>query len=216
MTCRVKICGLMTADAVDAAVQAGADMVGFVFFPPSPRSVDVGTAAALTARTPDRVTRVALSVDADDALLDLIAADAGIDMMQFHGHETVERVRTVRVRYGLPVMKAVAIAGPEDVIRAHAYEAVADQLMFDAKPPPDAARPGGNALAFDWRLIAGEQWKTPWVLAGGLTPENVTGAIRASSAGAVDVSSGVEDAPGAKNPAKIKAFIDAAKGRGAD
>ena len=215
MTCRVKICGLMTADAVDAAVEAGADMVGFVFFPPSPRSVDVATATALTARVPEHVTRVALSVNADDALLDAIAADAGMDMLQFHGNEPEERVTAVRARYGLPVMKAVAIAGHDDVVRAHAYDAVADHLMFDAKPPAAATRPGGNALAFDWRLIAGERWQNPWVLAGGLTPENVADAVRASGAPAVDVSSGVEDAPGVKNPAKIKAFIEAAKGRAA-
>ena len=212
MTCAVKICGLMSADAVDAAVEAGADMVGFVFFPPSPRSLSVADAAALTARVPSHVTRVALSVDADDSLLDAIAADAGVDMMQFHGHETLERVTEIRDRYGLPVMKAVAIAGPEDVARALAYADVADRLMFDAKPPKGATRPGGNALAFDWQLIAGANWSKPWILAGGLTPENVADAIAASGATAVDVSSGVEDAPGAKNPENIRGFISAAKG----
>ena len=212
MTCAVKICGLMSADAVDAAVEAGADMVGFVFFPPSPRSLSVADAAALTARVPDQVTCVALSVDADDPLLDAIVADAGVDMMQFHGHESLERVTEVRDRYGLPVMKAVAIAGPEDVTQALAYADVADRLMFDAKPPKGATRPGGNALAFDWQLIAGASWSKPWILAGGLTPENVADAIAASGATAVDVSSGVEDASGAKNPEKIRDFIAAAKG----
>ena len=211
MTCSVKICGLMASEAVDAAVNAGADMVGFVFFPPSPRSLDISEAAALTARVPDSVTRVALSVDADDALLDRIAADAGVDMMQFHGSEPPERVSEVRERYGLPVMKAVAIAGPDDVARARLYEPVVDRLMFDAKPPKEATRPGGNALAFDWRLIAGESWARPWVLAGGLSADNVAEAIRISGANAVDVSTGVEDAPGLKNIEKIKAFVTAAK-----
>jgi len=212
MTCAVKICGLMSADAVDASVEAGADMVGFVFFPPSPRSLSVADAAALTARVPNHVTRVALSVDADDTLLDAIAADAGVDMMQFHGHEPFERISEVRDRYGLPVMKALAIASPDDVTRGHAYADVADRLMFDAKPPKDATRPGGNALAFDWQLIAGESWSKPWILAGGLTPQNVADAIAASGATAVDVSSGVEDAPGVKNPENIRGFIAAAKG----
>ena len=212
MTCAVKICGLMSADAVDASVEAGADMVGFVFFPPSPRSLSVADAAALTARVPDQVTCVALSVDADDSLLDAIVADAGVDMMQFHGHEPLERVTEARDRYGLPVIKAVAIAGPEDVTQALAYADVADRLMFDAKPPKGATRPGGNALAFDWQLIAGASWSKPWILAGGLTPENVADAIAASGATAVDVSSGVEDASGAKNPEKIRDFIAAAKG----
>ena len=212
MTCTVKICGLMSADAVDVSVEAGADMLGFVFFPPSPRSLSVADAAALTARVPDQVTCVALSVDADDTLLDAIAADAGVDMMQFHGHESLERVTEIRDRYGLPVMKALAIAGPEDVAQALAYADVADRLMFDAKPPKGATRPGGNALAFDWQLIAGASWSKPWILAGGLTPENVADAIAASGATAVDVSSGVEDAPGAKNPENIRGFISAAKG----
>lgn len=207
----VKICGLMAPEAVDAAVAAGAGMVGFVFFPPSPRSLDVAEAVRLTSRVPSGVTRVALSVDADDALLDAIAAGAGIDMMQFHGKEPPERVAEVRERYSLPVMKAVAIAGPDDVARARAYEDVADRLMFDAKPPKHATRPGGNALAFDWQLIAGEAWTKPWVLAGGLTADNVAEAIRVSGAEAVDVSSGVEDAPGVKNLDKIAAFVTAAR-----
>ena len=212
MTCTVKICGLMSAGAVDVAVEAGADMLGFVFFPPSPRSLSVADAAALTARVPNHVTRVALSVDADDTLLDAIVADAGVDMIQFHGHEPFERISEVRDRYGLPVMKALAIASPDDVTRGHAYADVADRLMFDAKPPKDATRPGGNALSFDWQLIAGESWSKPWVLAGGLTPQNVADAIAASGATAVDVSSGVEDAPGVKNPENIRSFIAAAKG----
>ncbi len=212
MTCSVKICGLMSADVVDASVEAGADMLGFVFFPPSPRSLSVADAAALTARVPNQVKCVALSVDADDRLLDAIAADAGVDMLQFHGQEPCERVTEVRERYGLPVMKAVAIAGPKDVARAHAYADVVDRLMFDAKPPKDATRPGGNALAFDWQLISDTSWTKPWILAGGLTPENVADAIAVSGATAVDVSSGVEDAFGVKSPETIRDFIAAAKG----
>lgn len=211
MTPTVKICGLRDAAAVAAAVEAGAEMVGFVFFPPSPRSMDVDAAAALTAAVPPGVTRVALSVDADDDLLAAIADRAGVDMLQLHGKETPKRVTEIRARFGLPVMKAVAIAGPKDVARARTYEAVADRLMFDAKPPKDATRPGGNALTFDWELIAGETWAKPWVLAGGLTVDNVAEAIRVSGAAAVDVSSGVEDAPGDKNPEKIRAFVAAAK-----
>ena len=207
----VKICGLTRETDVDAAVDAGANLVGFVFFPPSPRSVSVARAAELTKRVPKDVIKVALSVDADDALLADITANAGIDMMQFHGSEPPQRVAEARARYGLPMMKALAIAGVEDVDRARRYEAVADWLMFDAKPPRSATRPGGNALAFDWRLVAGKSWEKPWLLAGGLTPENVREAVRVSGAAAIDVSSGVEDEPGIKNASKIRQFIVMAK-----
>jgi len=207
----VKICGLTRETDLDAAVRAGADMVGLVFFPPSPRSVTVERAGALAARVPAGITKVALSVDADDALLARITGDVGIDLLQLHGKETPERAADIRARFGLPVMKAVAIAGPEDVARAKTYEQAVDRLMFDAKPPAGATRPGGNALAFDWRLIAGESWGRPWMLAGGLTPENVAEAIAVSGAPAVDVSTGVEDAPGIKSADKIRRFIAAAK-----
>lgn len=212
MSTDVKICGLRTAEAIHAAAEAGAAMIGFVFFPPSPRALSVAEAAALTALVPSGVKKVALSVDADDALLADIVAGAGVDMLQLQGQETPERTAEIRDRFGLPVIKAVAIAGPEDVARAHTYEPIVDVLMFDAKPPKDATRPGGNAVAFDWQLILGETWAKPWVLAGGLTPENVAEAVRISGAPMVDVSSGVEDAPGEKNIAKIGAFIRAAKG----
>ena len=211
MPVEVKICGLTREADVDAAIQAGADMVGFVFFPPSPRSVDIARAAELAARVPAGVLKVALSVDADDALLAEITETVGADMMQLHGHETPERAQAIRAMFGLPVMKAMAIAAREDVVRARAYEPAVDRLMFDAKPPADATRPGGNALAFDWQLIAGETWSKPWVLAGGLTPENVTEAVRVSGAVSVDVSTGVEDAPGIKNADKIQRFITAAR-----
>ena len=212
MALAVKICGLTRETDVDAAVDAGANLVGFVFFPPSPRSISVARAAELTKRVPKDVIKVALSVDADDALLADITANAGIDMMQFHGSEPPQRVAEARARYGLPMMKALAIAGAKDVDRARRYEAVADWLMFDAKPPRSATRPGGNALAFDWQLVAGESWKKPWLLAGGLTPENVREAVRVSGAAALDVSSGVEDEPCIKNASKIRQFIVMAKG----
>ena len=212
MTCSVKICGLTSSEAIDAAVEAGADMVGFVFFPPSPRSLTIEAAAALAKRVPDRVNRVALSVDADNALLAAIAMEVRPDMMQLHGQETPERVTEVRELWQLPVMKAVAISGSTDVDRAHDYLAVADWLMFDAKPPQDATRPGGNAVVFDWSLIGAKDWGVPWILAGGLTPSNVTEAIVASGASAVDVSSGVENNTGIKDTEKIFEFVTAAKG----
>lgn len=210
MTVAVKICGLMQAEHVDAAVEAGAALTGFVFFPPSPRSLEVAQAAALTGRVPENVRKVALTVDADDALLDAIVDGAGVDMLQLHGRETLERVDAIRKIYGLPVIKAMPISTVEDVAAARAYETHADYLMFDAKPPKDATRPGGNAETFDWDLLAGAQWTVPWFLAGGLDAGNVADAVRRTGASYVDVSSGVEDAPGVKNADKIRAFIAAA------
>lgn len=214
MTIAVKICGLTRPEDVDAAVEAGADMVGFVFFPASPRAVTPEAAARLAARVPKGVLKVALSVDAGDDLLADIVEAVGVDLMQLHGHESPERVIEVHRRFGLEVMKAVPIANTTDVRHARAYETVADRLMFDAKPPKGATRPGGNALAFDWRLIVGEKWAKPWVLAGGLTPENVADAIHLSGARAVDVSTGVEQAPGIKDASKIRRFIAAARAAG--
>ncbi|MDD9877049.1 MAG: phosphoribosylanthranilate isomerase [Magnetovibrio sp.] len=207
MSVRAKICGLTSEGMVDAAVEAGAAMTGFVFFPASPRALTPERAAALAARVPAGVTKVALSVDADDALLAEIVEAIDPGLLQLHGDETPERVAEIREAFGVPVMKVIAIAGPDDVARARTYERVADMLMFDAKPPKDATRPGGNALAFDWQLIRAETWEKPWILAGGLTPENVAEAVRVSGALAVDVSSGVEDAPGVKNARKIRAFL---------
>jgi phosphoribosylanthranilate isomerase len=211
MAMLVKICGLTRETDLDAAIAAGADMVGFNFFPPSPRAVMIERAAELAARVPEGVVKVALSVDADDELLGKIAETACADMMQLHGHEPPERVVEVRRRFGLEVMKALPIFDADDVHHAHAYETVADCLLFDAKPPKGATRPGGNAIAFDWRLIVSEKWSKPWLLAGGLTPENVAEAIAVSGAPAVDVSTGVEDAPGIKSADKIRRFIAAAK-----
>lgn len=210
MTVTVKICGLSEAEHVDAAVEAGAGLTGYVFFPPSPRSISIAQAAALTARVPAAVRRVALTVDADDALLRAIVDGAGIDTLQLHGHETPERVQQVRAAFGLPVIKALPISTAADVQAAHTFEAAADMLLFDARPPKDATRPGGNAQAFDWDLLTGTNWGVPWLLAGGLDAGNVADAIRRTGATMVDVSSGVEDAPGRKNVQKIRDFIAAA------
>ncbi len=207
---RVKICGLRDAQSVQAAVQAGATYVGFVFFERSPRALSIAQAAQLGALVPPGVAKVALTVDADDATLDALTAGLPLDMLQLHGSESPARVTQVRARYGLPVMKAVGVAGPDDLAALESYARVADQLLVDAKPPAGAVLPGGNGLAFDWRLIAGRRWPVPWMLAGGLTPANVAEALRLTGARQVDVSSGVESAPGIKDEGLIREFIAAA------
>ncbi|MFW8633732.1 phosphoribosylanthranilate isomerase [Cribrihabitans pelagius] len=210
---RVKICGLRTQGDVAAAAAAGAAYAGFVFFPKSPRHLEIAEAAALASGAPAGLCKVALTVNASDAELDAITAAVPLDMLQLHGKESPERVADVRARYGLPVMKAVGIADADDLPQIAAYEAVADQLLIDAKPPRGAALPGGNGLAFDWRLLAGRKyWQKPWMLAGGLTPENVAEAVRMTGARQVDVSSGVERAPGQKDAARIEAFVKSAQG----
>jgi phosphoribosylanthranilate isomerase len=206
---RVKICGLRDAAMLDAAVQAGAAYVGLVFFEKSPRNVTLAQAAALAAMVPAGVAKVALVVDADDAQLDALLAQVPVDILQLHGAETPARVTEVKARYGLPVMKAVGVAGPDDLAALDTYAQVADQLLVDAKAPKGADLPGGNGLAFDWRLIAGRRWLVPWMLAGGLTPANVAQAVALTGAGQVDVSSGVESAPGVKDAALIAAFCAA-------
>ena len=211
MPIQVKICGLTTPGAVAAAASGGARFVGFVFFPPSPRSLAPAAAGALTAAVPAGITRVGLSVDAEDAFLEEILAHADLDMLQLHGHEPPARVRDIRRRFGLPVMKAVSIAEEEDLETAKTYEDAADWLLFDAKPPRGATRPGGNALPFDWTLAARSSWRLPWMLAGGLDAANVAEAVRLSGAAAVDVSSGVEDAPGVKNLERIAGFLRVAR-----
>ncbi len=210
MDVRVKICGLREVAHVEAAVKAGATYLGFNFFPKSPRSVTPDQAAALADAVPPGVAKVGLAVDMDDAGLDAIVARVPLDMLQLHGSETPERVSEVRARYGLPVMKVIGIATPDDLTKLAEYGRVADQLMVDAKAPKGAALPGGNGLPFDWRLVAGRRWPVPWMLAGGLTPENVAEAIRLTGARQVDVSSGVESAPGVKDDSLIRAFIAAA------
>ena len=212
MSVAAKICGLSAEGAVSAAVAGGAAYLGFVFYPPSPRAVTPREAARLCVAVPAGVARVGLFVDADDAMIEATLALTSLDVLQFHGSETPERVGEVRLRFGLPVMKAVAIAGPKDVCGAARYEDVADLLLFDAKPPrrPDAL-PGGNGLGFDWGLIADRSWRRPWMLSGGLTAEVRPEAVRISGATAVDVSSGVESRPGQKDLGKIRAFLAAAR-----
>ena len=211
MTSRVKICGLSTPGTVAAAVEAGAAYVGFVFFEKSPRNLDLDTARALALKVPAGVAKVALTVNADNGFLDRLTGWVPLDMLQLHGEETPARVADVKTRYGLPVMKALGVEGPGDLGRISQFEGVADQLLIDAKPPKGADRPGGNAAAFDWELIAGRRWAGPWMLAGGLTPLNAAEAVRATGAQQLDVSSGVESAPGEKDPALIRAFLEAVR-----
>ncbi|MCG8511633.1 MAG: phosphoribosylanthranilate isomerase [Rhodospirillales bacterium] len=211
MTIEVKICGLSTFDSVKAAVAAGASYVGFVLFDRSPRFVKPSRAAELGGCARNGVCKVGLVVDADDAFLEEAVADGNFDMLQLHGKETPDRVAEIRSRFGLPVIKALAIADPADVAVTHEYEATADMLLFDAKPPLDAERPGGNAVSFDWSLLSGESWAVPWMLAGGLDHRNLEEAVNLSGAGRVDVSSGVEDRPGVKNNDMIRSFLEAAK-----
>jgi len=207
---QVKICGLKKMADVDAAAEAGARYIGLNFFPKSPRYVPPMQAAALALATPMGVAKVALVVNATDALIDEIITQVPLDILQLHGAETPERVADIRARIGLPVMKAIGVADAADIAQISDYEAVADQILVDAKPPKHAALPGGNGLSFDWRLIAGRNWQRPWMLAGGLTPGNVDEAIRLTGATQVDVSSGVESSAGVKDAALIKAFIEAA------
>jgi phosphoribosylanthranilate isomerase len=207
---RVKICGLRTEADVAAVAAAGAAYAGFVFFAKSPRNLSVAEARRLAIAAPEGLCKVALTVDADNALLDAIVDGVPLDMLQLHGHETPERVAEVRVRYGLPVMKAMGVADEADLAGLIEMSLAADQLLIDAKPPKGADLPGGNGLAFDWRLLVGRKWLKPWMLAGGLTPENVAEAVRLTGARQVDVSSGVESAPGVKDASRIAAFVAAA------
>lgn len=209
----VKICGLKTPETLAAALDAGADMVGFVFFPKSPRHIDLTTAETLGRQAAGRALKVALTVDADDTALAAIIAALHPDLFQLHGHETPDRVAAVRARFGLPVMKAIGVATADDLKDVQAFAAVSDRILFDAKPPKDAAHPGGNGLAFDWSLITGLDLSIPSMVSGGLDPANVAEALRRTGAQGVDVSSGVETAPGQKDPAKITAFVQAAKGK---
>jgi phosphoribosylanthranilate isomerase len=209
---KVKICGLSRPESVAAAVAAGADFVGFVFFARSPRAVTALQAASLARGVPAGIAKVGLFVDADDAAIADVLARVGLDYLQLHGAETVERVAQIRARFGLPVIKAIAIAGSADIDRARTYEPVSDMLLFDAKPPQTKdALPGGNGLVFDWTLIADQTWTRPWMLSGGLDAGNLAEAVRISGAKMLDVSSGVESAPGIKDVVKIRGFVEAAK-----
>ncbi|MGD9615293.1 MAG: phosphoribosylanthranilate isomerase [Alphaproteobacteria bacterium] len=211
MSVAAKICGLSSEEAVAAAVEGGAAYLGFVFYPPSPRSVSPARAAMLCAEVSEPVQRVGLFVDADDATIGRALDAAPLDMLQFHGRESPERVEQVRARFGRPIMKAIPIAAAEDVAAASLYQDCADFLLFDAKPPRrDDALPGGNGLVFDWRLIAGRSWRLPWMLSGGLNAAVLAEAVRISGATTVDVSSGVERRPGEKDTGKIRTFLAAA------
>lgn len=207
----VKICGLRKPEDVRAAADAGARYVGFVFFPKSPRHLEIADAALLAADVPVGLCKVALTVNADDAILDALTAAVPLDMLQLHGSESPERVAQVKSRYGLPVMKALGVAEAADLKQIDVYSGVADQLLIDAKPPKGADLPGGNGLAFDWQLLAGRVWRAPWMLAGGLTPQNVAEAIQRTGARQIDVSSGVESSAGVKDASLIHALTEAAK-----
>jgi phosphoribosylanthranilate isomerase len=211
MSVEVKICGLTDGDAVDAALQAGADYLGLVFFAKSPRAVTAEQAAEIL-QFADDVVKVGLFVDADDAFLDSVLSTVRLDLLQLHGSESPERIEQIRLDFGLPVMKVIPVSRAADLEAATAFLPVADRLLFDAKAPAGSDLPGGNAVSFDWTILKDFKCPLPWMLAGGLTPANVVQAIRTSGATAVDVSSGVESAPGVKDAERIAAFIRAAKG----
>ena len=207
----VKICGLATVDDVRGCADAGANYMGLVFFQKSPRNMTLPAARELALAAPLGLAKVALVVNPSDAELDAITGTVPLDMLQLHGRETPERVAEVKARYGLPVMKAVGIADGDDLPKLESYFGVADQILVDAKPPKGGELPGGNGLSFDWRLIAGRRWPCPWMLAGGLTPENVAEAVTMTGAKQVDVSSGVEDSPGQKNAELIQKFVQSSR-----
>ena len=214
MTVTAKICGINDPEAMRAAITGGASHVGLVFYPPSPRAVNPGEAMALSAVVPERVQKVGLFVDPEDDQIDKTLSVVKLDMLQLHGDETPDRVRDLKARTGKKVMKVIKVSEPEDLVRAEAYVRIADALMFDAKPPKGMkdALPGGNAVSFDWRILSGRKWPLPWMLAGGLTKDNVATAVELSGARIVDTSSGVEDVPGHKNVDKITEFLRAVAG----
>jgi phosphoribosylanthranilate isomerase len=207
----VKICGLSTPETLDTALQSGADMVGFVFFPPSPRHIGLQTARDLGQRAKGRAVKVALTVDADDATLANIVETLRPDILQLHGRETMARLRDIKQAYGLPVIKAMAVETPSDLLPLSGYAAVADRSLFDARAPKGATRPGGLGAAFDWHVLENLELAVPFMVSGGLTRENVAAAVGLTRAGGVDVSSGVERAPGVKDPEMIEAFIRTAR-----
>lgn len=213
MSVAVKICGLSEPDTLRVAVTGGARYVGFVFYPPSPRAVAPAMAGELARLVPTGVRSVGLFVDPDDAFLEHVIGQVPLDVIQLHGSEDPRRIVEIKARYRMPVMKAVKIGGPDDLAAAADLAEVADRLLFDAKPPSKTgALPGGNGVAFDWTLLAGRRWSKPWMLSGGLTPENVAEAVRVTGATEVDVSSGVEDRPGHKDAALIRAFLSSLGG----
>lgn len=209
MTARAKICGLTNHQAVAAAAAARAWRMGLVFYPPSPRNLALADARALIERAPISLEKVAVFVDPGDDLIDAVLEQVPINAVQLHGDETPERVAAIKRRVGIQVIKAIGVAGEEDLAKVAAYEPTCDWLMFDAKAAAGASRPGGLGEAFDWRLLAGREWRRPWILSGGLTADNVGQAIQISGAKFVDVSSGVESTPGTKDPHRIQAFVEA-------
>lgn len=212
MSIAIKFCGLTRAEDVAVAAEVGAAYMGLVFYSRSPRAVTFETARALALGAPPGLAKVALTVDPDDAMLTVLLDAVPIDVVQLHGAESPGRVAEVRALTGLPVMKAVGVGGPGDLAKLETYGQVADMLLVDAKPVAAGDLPGGNGLSFDWRLIAGRRWPVPWLLAGGLTPENVAEAVRLTGARQVDLSSGVESAPGVKDAGKMRAFAAALDG----
>jgi len=208
-TIKAKICGLTSREAVRTACDAGAACCGFVFYPKSPRHITADRAAELAGLVAEPVRKVGVFVDPDDDSLDAILSRVPLDFIQLHGAESPARVQEIRSRFKHPVIKAIAISGPDDITRAHDYEAVADMLLFDAKAPHALkdSLPGGNGLSFDWRLINATDWTLPWLLSGGLNADNILRAVAATGAKFVDVSSGVESRPGQKDSAKITAFM---------
>ncbi len=213
MPVSVKICGLTEPETLHAAVSGGARYVGFVFYPPSPRSIAPSMAAELARLVPTGVRTVGLFVDPDDDFLEHVVSQVPFDLIQLHGKETPRRIAEVKAAFNIPVMKAIKVGGPEDLAAALDIAEVADRLLFDAKPPAKvSALPGGNGIAFDWTLLAGRSWPKPWMLSGGLKPENAAEAVRTTGATALDVSSGVEDRPGHKDPALIRRFLDSVAG----
>jgi phosphoribosylanthranilate isomerase len=211
MPVQVKICGINSVESADAALRAGADFAGLVFFPASPRNLRADQAASLASRLRGRARIVALLVDASDEAIAAAISAAQPDFLQLHGRETPARVAEIRSRFGKPVIKALQVADANDLSVVPAYEPVADMLLFDAKAPANATRPGGHGAAFDWQILRGHSFKRPWILGGGLNAENVARAIDTSSAQAVDVSSGVETTPGVKSVEMIATFVAAAK-----
>jgi phosphoribosylanthranilate isomerase len=211
MSLIVKICGLSTRETLDVALQAGADMVGFVFFPASPRHIGLNTARDLGRQAKGRALKVALTVDADDATLANVVEALQPDILQLHGKETVARLRDIKQTFGLQVMKAIAVETQADLAALPGYAAVADRILFDARAPAEATRPGGLGAVFNWHVLENLDLKRPFMVSGGLHAGNVPEAIRVSRAGGVDVSSGVERAPGVKDPEMIRAFIRAAR-----
>ena len=211
MQLHVKICGVKSPEAIASAAAGGARAIGLVFYPPSPRFLGIDLAAQLARAAPTGLRVIGLFVDADDDTLATVITQVPLDLVQLHGRESPERIADIRSEYGLPIVKAIRVAEVADLDPVPAYEDVADWLLFDAKPPANVATlPGGNGLSFDWSILAGRRWSLPWMLSGGLTAGNLKEAVQVSGAHAVDVSSGVEERPGVKDPGLIRTFLETA------